>query len=53
MSRKQRVINLPAFQSFILLTEENVTPVILFLLPSATGGMTGQNIVADGGKVMQ
>ena len=53
MSRKQRLINLPVFQSFILLTEENITPVILFLLSSAAGSMTGQNIVVDGVKVMQ
>jgi NAD(P)-dependent dehydrogenase (short-subunit alcohol dehydrogenase family) len=36
-----------------LLTEENITPVILFLLSAAAGGITGQNIVVDGGKVMQ
>jgi NAD(P)-dependent dehydrogenase (short-subunit alcohol dehydrogenase family) len=35
-----------------LLTEEHVIPPMLFLLSSASAG-TGQNIVADGGKVMQ
>ncbi len=36
-----------------LLTEEHVTPLTLFLLSRAAGGVTGQNIVVDGGKVMQ
>ena len=36
-----------------LLTEEHITPVLLFLLSSAAGGMTGQNLVVDGGKFMQ
>ena len=36
-----------------LLTEDHVTPLILFLLSSAAAGITGQNIVVDGGKVMQ
>ena len=36
-----------------LLTEDHVTPVTLFLLSSASSGITGQNVVVDGGKVMQ
>ena len=53
MSIKQRLINLTAFQSFILLTEENVTPVNLFLLSSGGEGCKmGQNIVVDS-EVMQ
>lgn len=36
-----------------LLTEQHVTPLILFLLSAAAAGITGQNIVVDGGKVVQ
>ncbi len=36
-----------------LLTEEQVTPPVMFLLSSAARGITGQNIVVDGGKLMQ
>ena len=36
-----------------LLTEQHVTPLILFLLSAAASGITGQNIVVDGGKVVQ
>lgn len=36
-----------------LLTEQHVTPATLFLLSKAAGGISGQNLVVDGGKVMQ
>jgi len=36
-----------------LLTEEQITPPLLFLLSSAANGITGQNLVVDGGKLMQ
>jgi len=36
-----------------LLTEEQITPPLLFLLSSAANGITGQNLVVDGGKMMQ
>ncbi len=36
-----------------LLTEEHVTPLTLFLLSGCAGGITGQNVVVDGGKFMQ
>jgi len=36
-----------------LLTEQHVTPATLFLLSGAAAGITGQNLVVDGGKVMQ
>jgi NAD(P)-dependent dehydrogenase (short-subunit alcohol dehydrogenase family) len=36
-----------------LLTEEHITPALLFLLSSAAAGITGQNLVVDGGKFMQ
>ena len=35
-----------------LLGEEHVTPAILFLLSCAAAGITGQELVVDGGKVM-
>lgn len=36
-----------------LLTEEHVTPLTLFLLSRSASGITGQNVVVDGGKFMQ
>jgi len=36
-----------------LLTEEHVTPLTLFLLSRSAAGITGQNVVVDGGKFMQ
>lgn len=36
-----------------LLTEDYVTPATLFLLSSAAAGITGQNLVVDGGKYLQ
>lgn len=35
-----------------LLTPDHVTPALLFLLSSAAGAITGQNLVVDGGKFM-
>lgn len=35
-----------------LLTPSDVTPAILFLLSSASRGVSGQNLIVDGGKVM-
>lgn len=35
-----------------LLYEEHVTPATLFLLSSAAAGISGQNLVVDGGKYM-
>ena len=36
-----------------LLFEEHVSPATLFLLSSAAGGISGQNLVVDGGKYLQ
>ena len=36
-----------------LLYPEHVTPPVLFFLSSAASAITGQNLVVDGGKVMQ
>jgi NAD(P)-dependent dehydrogenase (short-subunit alcohol dehydrogenase family) len=35
-----------------LLHPHHVTPVVMVLLSSAAGAMTGQNLVVDGGKFM-
>lgn len=37
----------------ILLDEQHVTPATLFLLSAAAGGISGQNLVVDGGKYLQ
>lgn len=36
----------------MLLTEQHITPVTLFLLSRASLGMSGQNVVVDGGKLL-
>ncbi|HUG11696.1 MAG TPA: SDR family oxidoreductase [Opitutaceae bacterium] len=36
-----------------LMEEQHVTPATLFLLSSAAAGISGQNLVVDGGKYMQ
>jgi len=36
-----------------LLTEKHVVPAIEFLFSSAAAGITGQNLIVDGGKLMQ
>lgn len=36
-----------------LLDEQHVTPATLFLLSAAAAGISGQNLVVDGGKYMQ
>ncbi len=35
-----------------LITEQHVTPLTLFLLSQASGGLSGQDIVVDGGKYL-
>ncbi|MCE9613046.1 MAG: SDR family oxidoreductase [Lentisphaerae bacterium] len=51
-SAKDRRDLLAAQSLKALLTEAHVTPATLFLLSSAAAGITGQNLVVDGGKVM-
>ena len=36
-----------------LMTPEDVTPTVMYLLSQLARGVTGQNIIVDGGKVMQ
>ena len=36
-----------------LLTEKHVVPPLLFLLSQDAAGITGQNLIVDGGKLMQ
>ena len=36
-----------------LLQEKDVVPAVKFLLSSAAGAITGQNLIVDGGKLMQ
>ena len=50
---KDRAELLKAQALKFLLTEEHVTPLTLFLLSRSAAGITGQNIVVDGGKFMQ
>ena len=35
-----------------LLDESSVTPAVLFLLSEQSQGITGQNLIVDGGKLM-
>lgn len=36
-----------------LLEPQHITPFVLFLLSSGASAMTGQNLVVDGGKILQ
>jgi len=36
-----------------LIEAKHVSPVLLFLLSSAAGAMSGQNLVVDGGRYFQ
>ena len=53
VTARDRVALLAAQSLKFPLTEEHVTPLTLFLLSRAAGGIAGQNIVVDGGRVMQ
>jgi len=53
VSEKDKVDLLAAQSMKFLLGPQHVTPLTLFLLSAASMGITGQNIVVDGGKVMQ
>ena len=50
---KDRAELLKAQALKFLLTGEHVTPLTLFLLSRSAAGITGQNVVVDGGKFMQ
>jgi NAD(P)-dependent dehydrogenase (short-subunit alcohol dehydrogenase family) len=50
---RDRVELLKAQALKFLLSEKHVTPLTLFLLSSSAAGITGQNVIVDGGKFMQ
>ncbi len=52
-SPRDRVELVQAQALKFLLTAEHVTPLTLFLLSRSAAGITGQNVVVDGGKFMQ
>jgi enoyl-[acyl-carrier-protein] reductase (NADH) len=52
-SPRDRVELVKAQALKFLLTAEHVTPLTLFLLSRSAAGITGQNVVVDGGKFMQ
>lgn len=53
VTARDRVALIEAQALKFMLKEEHVTPLTLFLLSNCAGGITGQNIVVDGGKFMQ
>lgn len=53
MTTQDRKDLLKAQSLKIPVTEAHVTPLTLFLLSRSAGGIAGQNIVVDGGRVMQ
>lgn len=52
-SKRDRIELVEAQALKFLLKEQHVTPLTLFLLSRCAAGITGQNIVVDGGKMMQ